>query len=265
MKEGGEITFLGSDSLAPNPIALAVGNEKLLAFSKGAHYTFFIFKKKKIAFDLGFCPMEAVPCTDVFITHAHEDHSLGIFRHIHYRKLFNLPPATYYFPEELVEPFQHVLEAWNRFNQRESSRQPVLIGLSPGQEVDVNRNVHISAFQTHHRGPSLGFNWFHPSESRTPFFSYLGDHTIESLKVNPFLGHSRNLAIELTFLEGEQEKARSYNHIHLNDIIELIKTNYFHNELIILKHLSSRYSSRSVQHILNSSLSGLNLPPITVI
>ena len=260
------IQFLGTDRDVPDAVRVNIKGEVLHAFSKSAHYTFFIFKKHKIAFDLGFCPIEAVACQYVFLTHAHEDHSWGLIRHIQYRRLFNLKPARYFMPFELVESFQEVLAAWNRFNQRENWELPCIVGVKDQQILDLAPNLRVVPFLTHHRGFSLGFHWFKSkTDDSRPFFSYLGDHTVKSLIENPLLGTSRVLAMELTFLEGEEEKAQKYQHMHLNDFINLAGMGFFQNELLILKHISSKYPQKKVKDILASAAGSLPLPTLCVI
>eukprot|EP01038_Epipyxis_sp_PR26KG_P010091 gene10091-13563_t len=82
---------------------------------------------------------------------------------------------------------------------------------------------------------------------------YTGDTTIEAI-VNPtnsFILSAKILIIELTYLDGDINKAAQWGHIHLQDIIN----NYhlFNNdsiESIIFVHLSQKYSySRAIELI----------------
>lgn len=248
----------------PIPVELKIPPFTIQAYSRGAQYSFAIINEQKVAFDLGFCPLQAIRCGHIFITHAHEDHSWGVIRHIQYRKLYDLKPAIYYFPIDLVEPFREVLHSWNRFNRRNVPNQPVLVGLRPGDSAKVNNHYRVEAFLTHHRGPSLGYSLV-KDQAEIPSLSYLGDHTRVSLDQHPVLGHSRILAIELTFIGDEGDKAHKYAHMHIDDLVDLAKQGYFKNEHVILKHLSVRYSQKEVERISRQTLGGLALPQLTII
>jgi len=259
--------FLGSDELVPESIPLNLFGEQFSVYSKSAHYTYFVLKKKKIAFDLGFCPMEAVPCKHVFLSHAHDDHSWGVLRHIQYRNLFGLPSAIYYLPAEVAEDLKEVIHAWFRFKGKPERMGPEVVGIKPNQTVNIQKDFRIESFMAHHSVPSLGFNLFRNRESsEIPFLSYLGDHSVETLVLQPEHGKSKILAIELTFLlEEELGKARTYAHMHLNDLIQLVEQDYFQNEVLILKHVSSRYQKRQVEGILRGVLPEKILKKLIVI
>ncbi len=259
--------FAGKSDLAPIPVSLTLFGEKLLMHSKSAHHTYCLFKKRQIAFDMGFCSMEAVPCKHIFITHAHEDHSWGVMRHIQYRRLFNLPPAFYYVPKDVEIDFRNAIGAWFQLNGRSQEEIPPIIGLAFGKQVTLEKGARVEAIQTHHRKASIGFHLYLNRHSPDiPFLSYLGDHSVQTLLAYPELGKSTILNMELTFIEeSEIEKARQYGHMHLNDLLCLIPKNYFQNDILIAQHLSSRYTPGRVEKLLRSKMPAALLEKLIVI
>lgn len=78
---------------------------------------------------------------------------------------------------------------------------------------------------------------------------YTGDTTFDGLlsPENRFIFNASVLIIELTYLDGDEEKAVTTGHIHLNDIIR--HADIFKNQQIVFCHISPRYSpwSRAVE------------------
>lgn len=53
----------------------------------------------------------AVYLAHVFISHGHPDHIGAVPQHVAWRRLLNLPPASYYVPPCCVQPLRAVLHA----------------------------------------------------------------------------------------------------------------------------------------------------------
>jgi ribonuclease Z len=73
-----------------------------------------------------------------------------------------------------------------------------------------------------------------------PLLAYPGDCSPEIFEAAPELFRARVLLVECSFLgEDDRDRARKYDHIHLDDIIE--RASLFENEAIVLTHFSMRY------------------------
>ncbi len=155
-----------------------------------------------------------------------------------------------------------------------------LVVISPGQSIDISQYVRVQAFQTHHRVPSQGYAIFKrwkgallpeysnlpPSEIgklkksgvnvigesfETVEVVYTGDTIFEAL-LSPeihYIFQASLFFIELTYIDGEREKALKWSHVHIDDIVDYSDV-FKHVGSLIFVHLSQKYSfSRAVEVI----------------
>jgi len=268
------------------PITLELGQETIVGFSISALATYLLIPGLNCAFDMGECPMDAVPLENVFLTHAHGDHSRCLLRHESLRRLLGMGPATYYIPEETLEGFKQLSQAWKTLENVHSKKfqLPNFTPMKPGDTIWIHRQMAAKAFRVQHSLPSLGYTLydvrkklkaeFHgrsgqelgqlrregvtfEEEHWLPRVTFIGDSTIETLYNEPNIGQSKILFLELTYLmEDEREMARQRGHTHLDDLLEFLKTqpDTLQNEHIILKHFSMRYDKRLIRRVLKKRL-----------
>ncbi len=180
-----------------------------------------------------------------------------------------MEPPTIYLPEDVVEPAQRMLGAWQRLDRGRMVCD--LIGVKDGDEFELSREHVVTVFKTKHTVPSVGYVvWDRrrklkpeyvgrpgdeirdlrlsgtdvTEEIRVPLVCYVGDSAPAGLDGYPPVYESQVLITELTFFRPEhrKEKIHKFGHTHLDDIIE--RADKFKNELIILGHLSTRYHER---------------------
>jgi len=78
-----------------------------------------------------------------------------------------------------------------------------------------------------------------------PLLAYPGDCSPEIFEAAPELFRARVLLVECSFLgEDDRDRARKYDHIHLDDIVE--RASLFQNEAIVLTHFSMRYRPEEI-------------------
>ncbi|MDH4248606.1 MAG: MBL fold metallo-hydrolase [Deltaproteobacteria bacterium] len=268
------------------PITLTLGQETLTAFSISALSTYVLAPELNVAFDMGDCPLDAVPIERVFLSHAHGDHARCLLRHVSLRRLMGMAPAEYFVPEQTLEGFEALAEAWGKLeNSRgKPGRMPALKVLKPGEVLWLNRQLAAKSFPVTHTLPSLGYTLFDvrkklrpefqgrtgpeladlrrqgvefEEESWLPRLTYIGDSTIETLYRERHVGQSRVLLLELTFLmEDERELARQRGHTHLDDLLAFLKEcpEVLVNEHIVLKHFSMRYTRKMILSVLSERL-----------
>jgi ribonuclease Z len=268
------------------PIHLNFGQETVTAFSISALATYALVPELNCAFDMGECPLEAVPLEHVFLTHAHGDHARCLLRHESLRRLMGMSPATYYVPEETLAGMQGLAEAWRTLEMVKPHKwhPPQFEALAPGGVVWLHRQLAAKAFRVQHTLPSLGYTLYDvrkklkaefqgtpgPELARlrregvafeeelwVPRLTFIGDSTIETLYREPHVGQSRILFLEVTFLlDGEQEMARKRGHTHLDDLLTFLKAqpDTLQNEHIVLKHFSMRYEKRLILKVLEQKL-----------
>jgi len=268
------------------PIMLELGEDSAVGFSISALATYVLFPGLNCAFDMGECPVDAVPLEHVFLSHAHGDHSRCLLRHESLRRLMGMAPATYHIPAETMAGFQELSKAWKTLeNVGEKKFDPPRYNpLVPGDTVWLHRQLAAKAFRVHHSLPSLGYTLYDVRKKLMPEFqdrtgrelgqlrqegvvfeeehwlpriTYIGDSTIDTLHDEPHVGKSRVLLMELTYLmEDDREMARRRGHTHLDDLLELIESqpDFLQNEHIVLKHFSMRYDRRLILSILKKRL-----------
>ncbi len=190
-----------------------------------------------------------------------------------------MEPPTIYLPEEVVEPVQHLLTACSRLDR---GRLPCrLVGLRPGDEVELSRELLVTACKTYHTLPSLGYVVWErrkklkpeytelsgeqirdlarsgvevSREIRLPRLAYLGDSTARGLDENQAMWDADVLILETTFVtpEHRREAIQKFGHMHLDDLIR--RRNKFRNQLIIASHFSSRYHPKEIEQAFRRAL-----------
>ncbi len=268
------------------PVLLDLADQKIVAFSISALATYVMVPNLGCAFDMGECPLEAVPLGRVFISHAHGDHTRCMLRHEALRRLMGIEPATYFIPEETLEGFEALSLAWKKLeNVKEKKFElPRFAPMAEGSVVWLHRQLAAKAFRVNHTLPSLGYTLFDVRKKLRPEFhgrpghelaemrrrgesfedevwlphlTFIGDSTIETLYRETHVGKSRILFLELTYLlDDDREIAGRRGHTHLEDLLTFLREcpDVLQNEHIVLKHFSMRYQRRLILHTLKKRL-----------
>jgi ribonuclease Z len=245
-------------------------------YSRAAVQSYCRIPELKLAFDLGGSPWSFMGTQTVFVSHAHLDHLAAIPVFVARRRMMKMDPPTIYLPEESVENVRRVLVAWQRLDRGRMLCN--LIGMKPGDEVDLSREHVVTAFATKHTVPSIGFVvWDRrrklkaelqglsgdqirdrrlageevTDEVRVPIVGYTGDTAPAGLDNYPPVYEAQVLITEMTFFRPEhrKEKIHKFGHMHLDDILE--RADRFKNELIILTHFSARYHDKQFQAVVD--------------
>ncbi len=258
--------MIASDSFA----RIDCGRFTLEGRSRAGNETFFRVKELGLALDIGRCPDFLVGVPDIFVTHAHLDHSLGIPFYAAQRLLQKLPAGRVYVPEENLADYRELMKIHERL---EGVAYPLdLVGLEPGDERSLRRDLKVRVHRSTHRVVANAYEVIASSarledrfagiapeqlsslrqagetltsEVETSLLFYTGDTDSRILDGNEQMYRSRVLVIECSFTgEGERERGRLYTHIHLDDLIDVAER--FENELIVLTHFSLRDSAARI-------------------
>ena len=202
----------------------------------------------------------------VFITHAHIDHLGGIAHHVALRALRGLPPPCYYAPLAIQPRLERLLDAWR--DLQEAPLPARCIGLEPGGEVSLRKDLTVRAFATTHRVPSLGYAFLsRHKQLRADFVGtpghvlaalrkrgeviedthdvvelvVAGDTCIDALIAEPLVRAARRLVMEVTFLDERVsvEDCRAKGHPHLDERVAY--ADEFRQDALVLCHVSARY------------------------
>jgi ribonuclease Z len=241
-------------------------------YSRAAVQSYWRVQELKIGFELGGSPWAFTGTQTIFVTHSHLDHLASIPVYVSRRRMMKMEPPRIYLPVESIENVQRLLHIWQRLDR---GRMVVeLVGVSPGDEIELSRENVVTAFATKHTVPSLGYVvWDRrkklkpeyqglsgdeirdlrlsgaevTQEVRVPLLCYVGDSAPAGLDNYPPIYEAQILITEMTFFRPEhrKEKIHKFGHTHLDDILE--RADRFHNELIILSHFSTRYHERQIR------------------
>jgi ribonuclease Z len=250
-------------------------------YSRAAVQTYWRVPEMKLGFDLGGQPWSFMATPTWFVSHVHLDHVAALPVLVARRRMMRMDPPTIYLPADAVDAAEQLLRAVQRLDR---GRMPAkLIGLEPGDEVELSRELVVQAFATEHTLPSLGFLvWerrkklkpeFHDltgeqirdlrlsgvevsSELRLPRVAYLGDTAPRGLDTVPAIYQTQILILEMTFVAPGERPAliHKFGHTHLDDLIA--RADRFENEVIIASHFSTRLHPDQIQRIIEKRLPG---------
>ncbi len=248
-------------------------------YSRAAVQSYWRIPELKLGFDFGAQPWDFMGTGTWFVSHTHLDHIAAIAVYIARRRMMKMDPPTIYLPEECVDGVQQVLRAFSRLDR---GRLPCsLKPLKAGDEIELSRELLVTAVATDHSVPSLGYIVWErrkklkpeyqdltgeqirdirlggtevSEETRLPRLGYLGDSTPRGLDNNPDFYNTEVLITELTFVAPDHrpEMIRKLGHIHLDHLVE--RQQLFNNKLIIAGHLSTRYHPKQVERIVRKAL-----------
>jgi len=247
------------------PVELRFGDLRVEGWSRAGDDNWFRVHPPGLAFDVGRGALQLAGARDVFLSHTHLDHALGVPYVLSQRSLHQLVDTRVFCPAAAAEPLRDLIAAAERM---ESARYRYeLLPLEPGDRVEVGRDLAVEAFATDHVVPSLGYHLLRGRRRLAAVFAglpaaelialrergvdtgevveeiwltYCGDTGPATFDWEPRLFGSRVLMVECTFLGEEQRgKGDLYKHLHLEDIAR--RAGDFRNEALVLHHLSRRY------------------------
>jgi ribonuclease Z len=255
------------------------GNLTIEGYSRAAVQSYWRFPELSLGFDLGAQPWNFMGTESWFVTHGHLDHIAALPVYVARRRMMKMEPPTIYAPQETIEPVREVLKSFIRLDR---GRMPCdLRGLQPGDEVELSRELVVTASATKHTVPSLGYVvWDRrrklkaeyreltgeqirdlrlagtevSEEVRLPLVAYAGDTAPAGLDACPAMYEAKILIAEMTFVSPEhrKEKIHKFGHMHLDDFVE--RRDRFKNELVIAAHLSTRYGGGAVERLVRKAL-----------
>uniref|UniRef100_A0A7C2K1M7 Metal-dependent hydrolase n=1 Tax=Schlesneria paludicola TaxID=360056 RepID=A0A7C2K1M7_9PLAN len=241
-------------------------------YSRAAVQSYWRIPELKLGFDLGGSPWDFMGTPTIFITHAHLDHMAALPVYVARRRMMKMDPPTLYLPAANVEWVDRMLKVWQRLDRGRMICQ--LVGVQPGEEIELSRDHVVTVFATTHTVPSVGYCvWLRrkklkpeyqgltgdqirdlrlsgtevTAEIRTPLVCYTGDTSPAGLDNYPPAFEAQILITELTFFRPEhrKDKIHKYGHMHLDDFIE--RADRFQNELLIAMHFSTRYHTPQIE------------------
>jgi len=256
---------------------VTAGPYTVRGISVGGVYTSLAIPELGIVFDAGASPRSSGAIDTILLSHGHADHIGALPAMLGIRALHGkTKPPRVVMPKEIVEDLTAALAALSRLQ-----RFPLeidAIGMLPGDELALRGDLLVRAVRTFHPVPSLGYLIIRrvaklrvdllglpgpeiaarrragenvsDHEERLEV-AYATDTLVSVLDHSPELLKARVLIIECTFLDERKtiEAARAGCHIHLDELIE--RADRFHNEHIVMMHLSQLYRPDEIAALLD--------------
>lgn len=235
-------------------------------------------KELGLAMDLGRCPDNLVGVPRILLTHAHVDHAAGVPYYAAQRKLQKLGPGTVYVPAASLDGFRDLIAAHERLES--TTYQLDLVGIAPGQVVELRKDLAVRAHAASHPIPSNAYEFLErrnrlrpelrglppeeierrrargetvsePVESSILF--YTGDTDRRIFETCDALFRAEVLLIECSFTwDEDRDRAQKYAHIHLGDLADVAER--FENKLVVLTHFSLRDSRAEIEREVRARL-----------
>lgn len=254
------------------PLALRFGDLDLSAFSISGLATYVAVPSFDACFDLGHCSVATSHLRNVLLSHVHQDHSLGVVRHLSLRAMGGARPSRIWVPTESRADLVAMLRAFEKLEGKTpSDLESVVRGVAAGETFELSGHRRVRAFDVAHRIASRGYTVLETrrklraryiglagEEIRAArergeelydyveenVFTYVGDSTIATLERHPEVGRSQVLFLEATHLPGtSRDVSRKYGHTHLDELVELYRRlpEALASPHVVVKHFSMKY------------------------
>jgi len=257
---------------------LDVGDFTLAGYSVAGEESVILAPELDCAFDIGKCPREALTVNHVLLSHGHMDHAAGITYYFAQRDFQSVECGTALVPAALVGPLERLMSAWGAVEGHVPPHR--FVGLRPGDEYEIRRNLLARTFPTRHLPGSLGFAVIDvrkklkeeflglsgpeivalknkgveiTNRTEVPLVAFLGDTGPARYADLPYVAKAKVLLIECTFFDAEHAtRAKAGKHLHVRDLPEVLEG--MECERIVIIHVTRRTNMGAARKMLRKAL-----------
>lgn len=249
--------------------------------SRAGHETYFRVAELNVALDIGRCPDFLIGVPNIFITHAHLDHAVGIPFYAGQRHLHRMHGGNVHVPAETIADFRALMALHEKLEG--TSYDIELHPLAAGDERSLGKMHRVRTHRATHRVTANAYEFIERRHHLRPEFSgrdgaelallrrdgtvieetidvpilfYTGDTDRGLLETNRAIYDAEVVMIECSFVAtGHEDRAARYRHIHFDDIAEM--ADRFRSEIVLLTHFSRRYSREEIRDTLRRRCPGV--------
>ena len=135
---------------------LTFGDLRIEGVSRAGEETWLRVRPPGLVFDTGRGALQLAGAADVFLSHGHLDHALGVPYLLSLRTVHEAKSTRIFAPAIITEQLEDLIHAAEALEG--TQYQFEMRGMSPGDRVSVGRDLWVEAFATDHIVPSLGFH-----------------------------------------------------------------------------------------------------------
>lgn len=247
-------------------------------YSRAAVQSYWRIPELKIGFDLGAHPWDFMGTPNWFITHMHLDHFAALPVYVARRRMMKMEPPIIHLPAYAMEDVRRILHLFQKLDRGRMNYE--LVGVEPGMEFSVSKELVVTTFATTHTIPSMGYIiWDRRHKLKEEFVGFPGikirDIRLSGVEVTReirtpggihgryqprrvgcmrgcFSGQNPHNRNELHSQKHTKDKIHKFGHMHLDDFIE--RADRFQNELIICAHASTRYHNDEISRTVEKRL-----------
>ncbi len=264
-----------------------VGDVLLVGYSVAGVETVVAVPELNVCFDVGRAPSEIVPIDNVCLSHGHMDHAAGVAYYLSQRGFIGNAPGRVIVHRRLAQSIQALMGVWADLEGHHSPGE--IIGVEPGQDISVRRDLVIRPFAVDHGAAALGFAAVQVRHKlkeehlglsgpqlvelkkqgvaiehrvEVPLVAYGGDSAPGAWIDEPCVREAGVLILECTFFDREHvTRARAGRHIHVCDLPGIMRRLACPH--VVLSHLTQRTDLRFARKVLADTLDEGDLERIT--
>src|SRR5205807_3821795 len=117
--------------------------------SRAGHETYLRVRELGVVLDIGRCPDMAIGMPNIFVTHAHLDHALGVPFYAGQRHLQRIPGGRVFVPSEAADDFRALMLLHQKLEDTEYDIE--IVGVADGEAIALGKGHEARGHQATHR------------------------------------------------------------------------------------------------------------------